>query len=99
MGADRRLAAIICVLALALFGLEGNACRASEPSNNLVWQTSSTSNWLVGVAFAADGRHGWAVGYNGTILSEPLRGMGAEYTLGPTGLRASSLRHPLPRRN
>ena len=32
-------------------------------------QTSGTSNVLYGVAFASDGRHGWAVGRNGTILA------------------------------
>jgi Photosynthesis system II assembly factor YCF48 len=32
-------------------------------------QTSSTSNNLQSVAFAADGRHGWAVGWGGTILA------------------------------
>src|SRR5271165_5749306 len=69
MRARRGAAAIILGVVIAAVGFAIARSQALGRPNDMVWQTAASGSSLRSVYATADGRHGWVVGTDGTILA------------------------------
>src|SRR5271169_3414365 len=69
MRARRCAAAIILGVVIAAVGFAIARSQALGRPNDMVWQTAASGSSLRSVYATADGRRGWVVGTDGTILT------------------------------